>query len=409
MNAIQKYKDRVKQYGRKYVWRMILRNKVLLPLNRCVLTIGIALFKNKDIQNKIIIESHNDFDCNGGPFYDFLIRNGYNKKYRIVWLLKNKCNRELPENVFAYKINSPSLKKAYDICTAKVFFADDVVTKKVKEEQINFYLTHGSFGLKDAHGANMAARENDLLLSPSSNVDSIMAYEWSLPFPCEKLIHLGFPSEDIFYSEEIPNEFDKLRIDTTQKIILWMPTFRATNDFNRHDSDEVLPYGIPLITSLEMYKELDQYLKEKGVLLVIKLHPMQNLNLIEELEETDNIKWLDAKSVKERGMDTFRMMKFSDALLSDYSSVAYSYLHTNNPIGYVLPDMESYKKGVCVDNIDEYLAGPRIIDFKGLKQFISDIAESNDTYKEDRKKLFDFIYEHHDGNSSKRIVEFLKL
>ena len=46
--------------------------------------------KMKPLKNIIIIESHNDFDCNGGAFYNYLIKNNYNEKYLIVWLLKNK-------------------------------------------------------------------------------------------------------------------------------------------------------------------------------------------------------------------------------------------------------------------------------------------------------------------------------
>ena len=36
-------------------------------------------FKNKKLLNMIIIESHNDFDCNGGAFYDYLVKNNYKK------------------------------------------------------------------------------------------------------------------------------------------------------------------------------------------------------------------------------------------------------------------------------------------------------------------------------------------
>lgn len=48
------------------------------------------LYKRKKLLDVIIIESHNDFDSNGGAFYDYLIKNNFNAKYKIVWLLKNK-------------------------------------------------------------------------------------------------------------------------------------------------------------------------------------------------------------------------------------------------------------------------------------------------------------------------------
>ena len=57
------------------------------------------LYMNNPLEYIIIIESHNDFDSNGGAFFDYLIKNGYNKKYKIIWFLRNKCPKNLPENV----------------------------------------------------------------------------------------------------------------------------------------------------------------------------------------------------------------------------------------------------------------------------------------------------------------------
>ena len=32
--------------------------------------------RNIELKDTIMIESHNDFDCNGGAFYNYLIKNG---------------------------------------------------------------------------------------------------------------------------------------------------------------------------------------------------------------------------------------------------------------------------------------------------------------------------------------------
>ena len=71
-----------------------------------------VLFKNKPLQNVIVIESHNDFDCNGGALYDYLIANHYNKKIKIIWVLKHKKpRRSLPENVKCFYEYKPSILK----------------------------------------------------------------------------------------------------------------------------------------------------------------------------------------------------------------------------------------------------------------------------------------------------------
>ena len=44
-----------------------------------------------------------------------------------------------------------------------------------------------------------------------------------------------------------------------------------------------------------------------------------------------------------------------------------------------------------------------------MHHFLEDIAKENDRYMEKRHKLRDFIYEYKDGNSCKRLAEFLQL
>ena len=79
-----------------------------------------------------MIESHNDFDCNGGAFYEYLLRNGYNKKYKIVWLLKNPSLKpdSLPQNVECVPLFKPSFKKDYFVWVAKFFTFDNTVISK---------------------------------------------------------------------------------------------------------------------------------------------------------------------------------------------------------------------------------------------------------------------------------------
>lgn len=45
------------------------------------------LCKNRSLLNCIVIESHNDFDSNGGAFYDYLIDKNLNEQYRIIVLM----------------------------------------------------------------------------------------------------------------------------------------------------------------------------------------------------------------------------------------------------------------------------------------------------------------------------------
>lgn len=98
MNVIGYLKDK----GIKHSISVIYKYKIEIILEKIV-----AFFcKNRPLKKIIMIESHNDFDCNGGAFYEYLISHGYNNNYRIVWRLKNRLPRhyKLPNNVdYIYK------------------------------------------------------------------------------------------------------------------------------------------------------------------------------------------------------------------------------------------------------------------------------------------------------------------
>ena len=86
MNVVSKFIYRTKEYGLKYVLQTIVRNKIFTRIEVLNDTIGSFLFKRIPLKETIILESHNDFDSNGGAFYDYLIKHNFNEKYKIVMM-----------------------------------------------------------------------------------------------------------------------------------------------------------------------------------------------------------------------------------------------------------------------------------------------------------------------------------
>ena len=103
------------------------------------------IYLNKPLKDVIIIESHNDFDSNGGAFFDYLIKHGYNDKYKLVWFLRNKCPKILPHNVEGYRYNRLSIKRWYYYCIAKYIICGHYMIPSIREEQKSYYTTHGDF------------------------------------------------------------------------------------------------------------------------------------------------------------------------------------------------------------------------------------------------------------------------
>lgn len=407
MNVFVKFKTRVSRYGIKYVLKIIVRNKIYHPLDNFILSIEKKILRKKKLKDTIVIESHNDFDSNGGAFYEYLIRNGYNKKYKIIWLIRNSKPDRLPVNVKCFNMFQPSIVKSYYICTARYMTADHVIIEKVRDDQKTYYLTHGAVGLKAFKGKVILPQKLDYCLCPSEYLAPILAQQYMLEYPNKKQVILGYPMHDVFY-RPIDGELNKITRKQYSKVILWMPTFRIAVGFHRNDSISELPMGIPIIEDMDTYEELNELLKKHNVLLILKLHPMQDMTYI-KINSISNIIVLDGMTVKKLGIDNYQLMRETDALISDYSSVAYDYLHTGKPIAYTLDDADSYKLGFIVDNPREWMAGNIIYTMEELIQFINDIIVGKDSFKEKRKKLFDKVFQYHDGNSSERLAIFMGL
>ena len=363
--------------------------------------------KRKPLKNTIIIESHNDFDCNGGAFYNYLIKNSYNEKYKIVWRVRKKVKEKLPKNVTCVPLLGPSFRKAYYICTAKYSLYDCDGCSKLRNDQIVVYCSHGAGGFKNAKGKLNIPETVNYLLVQSYNYAPIQAEQWSISPNDKRIISIGFPAQDTFFDND-KSELKKIIKKEYKKIILWMPTFRKGGGINRNDSNKEQKLGIPLIESINDYKKLNNTLNKKNIFLIIKIHPKQDLSTL-GISDLSNIKVLTGETVKKLHIDNYNLIKCSDALISDYSGAAYEYLQLNRPIAYVLDDIEDYKIGFVVDDIHKLMAGNEIYNYDDFIDFIDEVANGTDKYKKRREELCGYIYEYHDGNSCERLAKLLNL
>ena len=102
-------------------------------------------------------------------------------------------------------------------------------------------------------------------------------------------------------------------------------------------------------------------------------------------------------------------MKDVDALISDYSSASYEFLHANKPIGFTVDDVKDFKLGMNFPDPENYMPGHIIHGQEEFIQFIEDVVNGKDPYAADRKRVFDLFFKYHDGYSCKRLAEPLAL
>ena len=186
----------IKQNGLRHVFKVLYRYKI----NQLLIRIVYLFTKKKPLLDIIVIKSHNDFDCNGGAFYNYLIKNQYNEKYKIVWRLEHKNIMKLPYNVCAVNDCRPSIRRAFYLCRATYLLCDSGVLEKIRDDQLSYYFTHSGVAIKNVKRFMKMTKSLDFCLSPSKNYDAILRDQKNLSDNTE-LLHLGFPFNDILFEE----------------------------------------------------------------------------------------------------------------------------------------------------------------------------------------------------------------
>lgn len=151
---------------------------------------------------------------------------------------------------------------------------------------------------------------------------------------------------------------------------------------------------------------LDDLLKEKEMLLIIKKHPLQ-IGWEEKEEEFTNIRYVTDKMLKESGIQLYELVGVCDGLISDYSSIAVDYMLLDRPLGFVLTDYEIYrdKRGFVFETPLDYMPGEKIYNAVDLKCFLEHVHSGADLYKEQRKELMPVMHSRHE-NYCKDIIKY---
>ena len=147
-------------------------------------------------------------------------------------------------------------------------------------------------------------------------------------------------------------------------------------------------FNIPILDDKERLLAFNNFCKEHHMLVVIKKHYLQIPYDFGENVLT-NIVYLENKDLEENGLQLYEFINCSDALVSDYSSVAIDYLLLDKPLGFTLDDYEAYteSRGWVFENPLEYMPGEHIYNVEQFEQFVLDIKEGKDEYGEKRARI----------------------
>ena len=233
----------------------------------------------------------------------------------------------------------------------------------------------------------------DYVLSLSDKEKPLKILAEAFKFPLERIIPLGYPRNDIFFSKN-KNLKEKLRKKydiphNIDKIILYAPTFRSD-----------LTAKFPL--SHENLIELNQLLKETKSLFLMKGHIREKYV---EFKDLDNILTIGMDS------DTQELLYITDILITDYSSIYCDYLLLNRPVILFTYDYDEYikKVGIYYNHLEEIAPGPLVYTGEELIEVIRNISKIDKEYETKRLELRDYFNAYIDGKSTERLLKFLKL
>lgn len=369
--------------------------------------------RNAPLRNIILLESMNGMDSNVGAVFNEMIRQEYNRKYKLVWLVDDvkKFEKVKIKNVFFQKLySSATLKEYSNMYQAKYIIWEDKVINKVRENQISIYLTHGILGAKNVKGIINLPDDLDHALCTSEKMFPFVSDQFGVSL--EKLFVCGMPRNDDLSLCQLDVKRVKQPF-SYMKTIVWMPTFRQLDKSNRKDSCKDFNLGIPIFNDLKQFNNLESFLKKNNVLLIIKMHPRQRLDVV-KIKESENIKILSHDYFSQNKINLYGVLGGADALITDYSSIAFEYLLTERQIAFTVDDLLDYKLAFKDDpTLPEnysylFKPGMKIKNESDFLCFIQNVIDGNDEFAGLRQEAKDYFHQFQDFENRKRVLKILK-
>lgn len=366
-------------------------------MNKNILRVA---FKPLTLINKIIPKedmiffySNLGFRDNVKALYDYFIKEGYHKRYKIVVSINDweQFAKKAPDNVIFIN-NKEGIK--YFLKARYAFYCFGKYPIKPAKSQTVVNLWHG-MPLKRIGNMEKGLEKIDYnfftkIISTAEVFNPIL--ERSFHCLPEQVVIMGQPRNDEMFVEN--KMLDTAIRRGSRKMILWLPTYRE-------DKQDVPLPGF----HEEQVRNLNTFLKNQECRLIVKIHPLQEFSA--DLGRLSNIEFITQAELSKGGMSVYSLLRAADALITDYSSVFFDYMLLDRPIAFTVEDIKKYQeeRGFSFENPLEYMPGPHIENLQQVKKFIVDVVHDRDEYRAERNRVNALVNYYKDGNSAKRIAE----
>ena len=354
--------------------------------------------KNK----QIIFYSSPDFTDNCRAIFEEAVNQGLHNKYSIIWAVK-KPEKYSKLSLPATFVKHKSLRCIWLFMRSKYIFRTHSFfgNRYIKNRQIMVVAWHGmgikGTGALEVPPQRIKRNHYDYLCVTSDFFRIVKSI--CLNSSLDRNVITGLPRNDFMFKNTDVLSAMGIPNGNIVKKIIWLPTFRNSN--LRNDG-KISSLGIE-------YKEgdlenLNAFLKEEDMLLLIKLHPWET-GLIDKktLSNIINIQDTDIPSQ----YSLYHLLGQMDVLLTDYSSIYTDFLLLDRPIGFVYSDFAEYRntRGFIFEHVEEIMPGAHIHNFTELISFFKDISCNKDNFVSERERIRRLFHYYTDDQSSARMLQ----
>lgn len=352
-------------------------------------------------RNRVVLRGYPAFEDNILAIYQSLSHHDYEK---IVWVVDNTNNKPpLPIEENTTFVGRGGLKDIYYCLTSRfLYITHGHFLRTIPENQICINLWHGIPLKKIGTLLGDEGRSDTFVVATSEFTRS--AYADAFGMPEERTIVTGQARTDRLLELDKEDVWRRMypHEPMPAKLILWLPTYRETNQANGRLDGEV--FGNIFNCSDFSEEKFNAALVDCSALCLVKPHPMARRTNTRELS---NLRYIDDDWLSHKGLSLYQLLGGSDCLISDISSVIADYLLLDRPILLIFEDIAAYSenRGFTFEPIEKYLPGRVTRNFSEFMTDLTMFLADRDPCAEQRKDLCDFYFDHPAGGASGRIIK----
>jgi CDP-glycerol glycerophosphotransferase (TagB/SpsB family) len=360
-------------------------NKFLFALKERVKNIKLSMSQSlcsiKSIKkdDRVLLVSPDFIDINSKYLFLYML----DKELDVYIATDNKSHYDEYKKISNKVLLYPSIEYYYIASTSKIKVIERIITSDIIKSTLA-----SSYILQLWHGIALKRLNN---MNSGLDIDCVVSTsKWASEnnfskfFDTKMFLESGYPRCDVFARELTDRDYLMTDSDTLEyinqnrdkKVVVYMPTYRE-NSFASSPLD---------------FEKLNEYCKANDIIFIVKMHPFELLEYFDTLQEVrlSNVIFYKA------GCDIYPLLKSSDMLVTDYSSIYFDYLLANKPIVYFVYDIDEYigSRGKFMLDFDEYSAGDRAYSLQELFDMMSKNL-CTDEYRAKRERLRDILFDNH--------------